>query len=183
VLSELKEWLITIHMITALIILSLLILGAYKSLESELKFNLEKSYRKKIFYAGSVVLLFTLVQTGFGTQVREVVDSFINNIPELSRIKWPENLGELYVVHRSFSWVVIISIALLIFFVRKAEGDKVFFKVALWISGLAICQIIIGLCLASFGIYPVLQIFHLFNSSILICTEFIFLLFVYDSIC
>ena len=56
-----------------------------------------------------VCLLIVLVQIILGTQVRENMDHVIKALGEGAKDQWVANLDLGYIIHRTFSWVVLIS--------------------------------------------------------------------------
>ena len=60
-----------------------------------------------------VCLLIVLVQIILGTQVRENMDHVIQALGENAKDQWVAQLDVIYIVHRTFSWVIFVSHLLL----------------------------------------------------------------------
>lgn len=58
-------------------------------------------------------LVIVLVQIVLGTQVRENMDHVIREVGEQAKDQWIANLDLVYIIHRTFSWVLLISHLLL----------------------------------------------------------------------
>jgi cytochrome c oxidase assembly protein subunit 15 len=61
----------------------------------------------------AINLLIVLVQIVLGTQVRENMDHVIREVGEQAKDQWIVNLDLAYIIHRTFSWVLLVSHLLL----------------------------------------------------------------------
>lgn len=167
--SGLSEWVITIHMIVAMIIVGLLLYAAFKATAGQINLRLTVIHRKHLLIASSALLLITLMQLGLGTQVREAIDTISRSGMFPDRSSWINEVGLIDDIHRSFSWLVLFLSGYLVWFARKAQLDKPFTQLTVWVLALVLSQIIIGIVLAYLGMPPVFQVLHLFGSALLIC--------------
>ncbi len=93
---------ITIHMMGALVLVALmLIFRGILIKESFSALNITSRFRGLLILA----LIFTLIQTVLGTQVREQIDHL--NEAGLARSGWIENLNWQFYVHRTFSLLIL----------------------------------------------------------------------------
>ncbi len=162
--TNLTPWTISIHMFLALAIVALLIVLVHQS-----------SYSAKIaspvgFWLLIAAMAVLLVQILLGTQVREAVDRVANELP---REVWIANLGIEFIIHRSFSWIVLIVHAGLFVKLRATEGSKRF---VLTLILLILGTILTGIGMAYFGVPPVFQPVHLLLATITFGVQFLFLL-------
>jgi cytochrome c oxidase assembly protein subunit 15 len=100
--SNLTPWTITLHMFLALVIIGLLVYLVSKS--SEVGSFLSVPVARGLVLACLGVLI---IQVLMGTEVREVIDQLA---VRMDRSEWIANLGADFVIHRSFSWVVMILV-------------------------------------------------------------------------
>jgi cytochrome c oxidase assembly protein subunit 15 len=162
--TNLTPWTITIHMFVAIVIVALLVYLVHQS-----------SYEKEIhsslgFWWLSACIAVLLVQILLGTQVREAIDQLAGSLP---REAWVSNLGGEFVIHRSFSWIVLILHVGLIVRLYKTEGSKAF---ALTLILLILGTISSGMGMAYFDVPSFLQPIHLVLASITFGMQFAFLL-------
>jgi cytochrome c oxidase assembly protein subunit 15 len=162
--TNLMPWTITVHMFLALLILALLIYVVHQS-----------SYGREInsslgFWWLIASMGVLLVQILLGTQVREAIDQLATAV---SREAWISNLGAEFVIHRSFSWIVLILHVGLIVKLHKTQGSKVF---ALTLILLILGTILTGMCMAYFAVPPFLQPVHLLLATMTFGMQFLFLL-------
>jgi heme a synthase len=54
-------------------------------------------------------VVIVLIQIVLGTQVRENMDHVIQTMGERAKDYWVENLDFVYIIHRTFSWVIVVS--------------------------------------------------------------------------
>ena len=100
VLSPVK---ITLHMLMALVIVALLL---YLIKRSAVKNTAQRFHRTTYFWLG-VALLLTLIQVVMGTQVRELVDEQVKIYGDAAKSQWLNEGWLIFLVHRSFSIVVL----------------------------------------------------------------------------
>ncbi len=150
---------ITLHMFGALAILAVLYL-----LHARLAPLAEDRLDRGTIWSMLALLLLILVQIALGTQVREAVDLIAKNSGGLDRSEWISSLPLVFVVHRSFSWLLLIaSVVLIVRLVRNKRKTRS----ARWILGLCLANIFAGIGLAFFGVPPALQPVHLMLAVLL----------------
>jgi len=112
-----------------------------------------------------------------GTQVREMTDLLKVSHGNAPRSEWVAELEHtwMYVVHRSFSWVILGGAwAFFAMSGRMRSGGRGWHE---WvIFGIVVAQMCLGLVLSQVGILPVAQVLHVGLSSILLCVFFHWLL-------
>jgi heme a synthase len=162
--TNLTPWTITVHMFLALLIVALLIYLVHQS-----------SYEKEInsslgFWWLTACMGVLLVQILLGTQVREAVDQVATLV---ARDAWIGNLGTEFIIHRSFSWIVLILHVGLMVRLYKTEGLKSF---ALTLILLILGTILSGMGMAYFAIPAFLQPVHLLLATATFGMQFMLLL-------
>lgn len=162
--SNLTPWTVTVHMFLALVVVALLIVVYH--LTGEMKVASTK---------GSVALLVAcivalLVQILFGTQVREAIDVVAASA---SRSEWISKLGAEFIIHRSFSWLVLFLHAALLFNLRKTSSSKAF---SLWLFIVILATILSGTGMAYAGVPAFLQPLHLLLATVCFGLQFLLLL-------
>jgi cytochrome c oxidase assembly protein subunit 15 len=100
--SFLLPGVVTAHMILTIAVIYF-ILKAINHEENKIK--IAKNTRNLII----LNLVFIAVQIILGTQVRENMDHVIQKFGESQKDLWIDNLSNVYIIHRSFTWVIIIS--------------------------------------------------------------------------
>jgi cytochrome c oxidase assembly protein subunit 15 len=175
--TNLTPWTVTIHMVLALVIVALIILILHKIRQAETVASyspLQVSVLVKMLLILSMIVL--LVQILFGTQVREAIDSVASVISD--RQEWITATGTSFIVHRSFSWIVLILNALLVAKLWKTGVQNRFtLSVILLILG----TVLTGAGMALFSIPSFLQPVHLLLATATFGVEFLLVLKVNSS--
>lgn len=166
VATNLAHWMVTIHMVIALIIVGLLIYTITKSQQFDvLQLNNDRSL-KLIMVA---VLIVSAIQTISGTQVRENVDAVALVTGEQNRAHWVELLGNMFKFHRTFSAVSALLTIIVVYKFRLAfERNSIIYKSTLALVLMIAAQILSGKVLDNLGFPAQMQSVHLFVGS-LIC--------------
>ena len=154
---------ITIHMMGALAVL--LTLLAMESYLRKLSLNVEKLPRQVPYVMVGVVLL-SVVQIIFGTQVREQIDQMVQQ--ELARIHWIENLNWKFKFHRSFSILVFLANAYLWHHNGRHHWGFWQFR---WVMIIIVLEIITGIFMAYFYVPAPAQPIHLLFSALLFALQ------------
>ncbi len=157
--TNLTTWTITVHMFLALLMVLLLV-----SLQSKTEVVKKvKDNKLALLTAACIVLLF--IQVFLGTEVRAAVDRVSGLLP---RSEWIQNLGSVFITHRTFSWVVLLFHAILIRKIRKTDGLR---ALMLPVLILILGAFLSGVGMAYLGVPAVLQPLHLTLAAVAIGTE------------
>lgn len=166
VYSNLAHWMVTIHMLVALIIVGLLIYTITRSQQFTVEQQNDDAYLKHIMIA---VLIVSLFQTVSGTQVRENIDSLALIMGEQNRQYWVSKLGEWFSFHRTASFLsFILTVEMLRKFRKAFLRNSIVYKAALALLILISVQIFSGKILDNFGFPKQVQSIHLFVGSLIV---------------
>jgi heme a synthase len=163
--TNLTPWTVTVHMFLALVIVALLVYLIHQTYDGE-----QALYSGIGFWWLMACIAVLLVQILLGTQVREAIDRVAS---VMARERWIEAIDAEFVIHRSFSWLVLILHVGLIVNLRKTTGLKAF-PIALIL--LILGTILTGAGMASFAVPPFLQPLHLLLATVSFGMQFLLLL-------
>lgn len=163
--TNLAQWMITIHMLIALIIVGLLIYTITRSQQFTIDaLNDVSGLRSLMLF----ILVLTMVQTLLGTQVRANIDVLAIIMGEPNRSKWVENLGIVFKIHRTFSIVNFGFIVWMMLKIRTGfDRQSIIYKSGLSILMLVAVQIFSGKILELGGFPRYVQSLHLFIGSLI----------------
>lgn len=153
--TNLTPWTITVHMFLAMLIVFLLVYLVDRSRGDSILFS---SSVPRIWLVSCIVVL--SVQILLGTQLREAIDQIANKV---SRDTWIANVGGDFIIHRSFSWVVLILHAGLVWKLVQTQASKAF---SLALILLILATLLTGSGMAYFGVPPFLQPVHLLLATL-----------------
>lgn len=154
--TNLTTWTITLHMFLALLLVGLLVYLYHISATEPP--SAVHSLRLKALLGLNMVLL--LVQIFLGTSVRESIDILASRV---GRAEWIEGLGTGFLVHRSFSNVIVIASAFLVLKLRKSSSEKALSRVLII---LILSTLLTGAGMGYFDVPPYLQPVHLLLASL-----------------
>lgn len=153
---------ITIHMLGAILIVVFLLMLIVRSKVERI--NSSKRTKNTLALFGIIAL----IQLLLGTQVREAVDHLVHD-GILDRSSWLALLPPIFMVHRSFSWIVIAVLYLALRFSKK-DGEQL--GLGKRLIPLVLLQIVVGVSMA-YGNFPAyLQPLHLVGSIGLLAVVF-----------
>jgi len=175
--TNLLPWMITFHMLLALVLVGLLIYAHFRSgllLEEKIQSHYIPKKVEVFLLLGMVLMV---IQVILGTQVREQIDVISSSLGGLLREEWVDRVGLNFLIHRSFS-LVLLGIHVLYFVwaykyaMRKSSirGWSHLLLLALLI------EIVTGIGMAYFGIPAFLQPLHLVLGSIILGLQLVLFL-------
>lgn len=155
--TNLTPWTITIHMFLAIVMVGLL---AWLLARSEDSAVVLSPVLRPWLVAGMVAFA---MQIFLGTEVRAVIDRL--SASTLERAAWIGAVGGAFLLHRTFSWVLIAIQAGLYIKLRKAGAEKSSYLVSIL---LLLCSVLTGSAMAYFGVPALMQPLHLLVAVIAI---------------
>ena len=157
--TNLTTWTITVHMLIALLIVAFLVYLYHKSKSSDDKDKIELTPGTRLLLISSLIVL--VVQVVLGTKVREAIDSIAASITD--RSLWIDNLGIEFLVHRSFSQVVLLINVFLVIKLWKTSYDKALSRILIT---LILGTLLTGAGMGYFSVLAVLQPIHLLLATV-----------------
>lgn len=148
--TNLTQWTITVHMFLAMAIVAILVYLLVVSDTESAKISVQPLVKWWLLFCA----LLLLVQTFFGTQVRESID----RLAGMSRDSWISSLGLDFIIHRSFSWLLLGVHAFLFWKLYKTSSAK---ALSTAIMVLILSSVFSGIGMAYGGVPPFLQPVHL----------------------
>jgi cytochrome c oxidase assembly protein subunit 15 len=178
--TNLTQWVVTVHMLLALVILAI----------SIYTYN----YAKQLNKAPSVImyriawlkgfLFFTLVisiiQIVLGTDVREAVDVIAKSLSYGSKNTWISKVGEVFSYHRDLAILVVIANAVVYkMVIDRFSGKAAPLLTARFILITLLVQLLSGFALAYIAFPSAAQALHILFSTLLFSLQFYLYLLVY----
>lgn len=173
----LAPWIVTLHMMVAIAIVGVLLYVVTRSYSSVLAADSirNRTYINRVLILSSVVLL---IQILLGTQVREEVDEVAHRLGEAGRSQWADELGIKFIIHRSFSWVVVLTQLLWYWRFRQEQKKGVLASLGNSAIGLTAMQLLTGITLANFGMPAIAQPIHLTIAIVALGIQFVLILLI-----
>lgn len=178
VASELETWLITAHMLLAMLIVNLLVYAVYRAMSDDFRQKLQEATPQRLLLLFGGLLGSALVQMVLGTQVREQIDHITNTTPDLPREFWVPSLDVVFEIHRSFSWLILLVSLYLGWYVKQHVSSSLLRRCGFGILAIVLAQVVSGIGMQMFNIPPAFQVVHLVLSALMVCLAFFGLLVV-----
>jgi cytochrome c oxidase assembly protein subunit 15 len=149
--TNLTTWTVTVHMLLALLIVALLVY----------LYRLSEDHQDDHATAGMKALLLAcivtlLIQVFFGTQVRESIDWIAAQSAD--RGSWISKLGLTFLIHRSFSLLVLVLHFILLVKLRKTRENN---SLSVTLIVLLLGTFLTGVGMAYWAVPSTLQPIHL----------------------
>ena len=156
---------ITYHMIGVFLILAVLIWLWHLNNEKE---NRDK-YLVTTAFKGVVLgsVLITLLMVVLGTQVREEIDLIAKTTQD--RSLWIDQLSNMFIIHRSTTWLVLIVNGWLLY---KSFKENWFKIKMVRIAALIFLEIALGIILSYLNVPALSQPIHLFVAALIFAYQF-----------
>ncbi|MBP7346640.1 MAG: COX15/CtaA family protein [Sediminibacterium sp.] len=169
VAAELAPWIVTLHMLLAILIVFILFYILRRIDSPILNENLNV---KKGNVLITVLLVLTLIQILLGTQVREVMDDVIARVGYERRDLWIDGMDFKFYIHRSFS-IVLLLLQVALWRNIKLSGVDDLQKLSNWLLIVVLLEILMGVVMAYFNVPAFAQPIHLTLSIILVGLQFL----------
>ena len=165
--TNLLQWMITVHMLLAILIVCLLIY-VYERAKRAKKVKVESAER--ILWVISLCIVGSLVQIVLGTQVREAIDLVSER---LARSEWIASLGIGFKIHRSYSLFLLAIHACLAWLLYKnRKQSSVLRMTALFLMAVVAVEVLSGVLMAYFGVPAFIQPLHLLLGTLAIGVQY-----------
>lgn len=175
--TNLLAWVVTVHMLVAILILGISIYTYFQARVLRERSLLSNQHAGGIRVLTIIALLLTIIQIGIGTDVREQIDMIATSMNNLNRSEWVQNIGIEFRIHRDLAVVVFIfNFVLLVLIRKKYMGSTYHFKYMTYVALLIIAQIVTGFTLSYLALPPVAQTIHLLLACLIFGAQYYLLL-------
>jgi heme a synthase len=154
--TNLTPWTVSVHLGFALLIVALLVYLFHSTSDSQVNFTPIPKWL--------IISCFglTVIQMIFGVQVREALDQVAFTLSN-NREEWISRLGSEFIIHRSFSWLVLLLNGWLSYKLIKISGHSL---LSTGLAALTLGSIISGVGMAYWAVPAFLQPIHLLISAL-----------------
>ena len=172
VAHELAAWIVTVHMMVALVIVQMLLYVTVRA--GGAGGAGEASHGRSVRRAVAALIVVTLIQIAIGTQVRGGVDAALD--AGVARNAALATVGTLDFLHRDAAFVTLLGAILLCFWLVMGRGNGLLIRWSWAVLGLAVGQVALGVVMAYVSLLPGAQVLHLTVASLLLGAETVLLL-------
>lgn len=178
--TNLTQWVVTVHMLLALVILGIAIYtyNYAKELHKEPSVIMYRILWLKGFLFFTILI--SIVQIILGTEVREAVDVVAKALQYNGRATWISKLGSVFSYHRDLA--VLVSACNFIVYkmvIDRFSGKAWPLITANYLMVVLGVQLVSGLLLSYFGLPPYAQAIHITFSTMMFSLQYYLYLLVY----
>ena len=180
--TNLVPWIVTVHMLLALVILAILVYtyNYAQQMHKAVTIVMAKVVWLKVLIFLAIVV--SVLQIVLGTEVREAVDAVSKALMYNDRESWLTRVGKIFSYHRDSAMVVLILNIIIYKLVKdRFNGKATALMVANSIAVVLIIQILTGLILSNFALPPYAQALHILFSTLLFSLQYYLYLLVYKT--
>ena len=182
VATELSQYVITLHLLLAILLVFSLLFVLIKSGNSSRDFTLQRKSIKTLDWLLVVTMSLSLSQVVLGAQVRDALNEVVQRIGYDQRDNWIGNLDWRFYVHRSFSLIVLGFNIWFIYQLHKTVSGSTIRHLASALVGLIVVEIATGAIMAYFAVPAVAQPVHLFLAIVMVGLQFVIWLLLHPSL-
>jgi cytochrome c oxidase assembly protein subunit 15 len=174
--TNLLPWMVTFHMLLALLMVVVLIYLAYRVRAD--RFNISSQPKRRLLNILLIISGFLiLLQIIFGTQVRETIDGIALSLRFMERETWIGLAGTSFIIHRSFSILLLAGQLVIVYIAYRNHLTQAGISA---LSGLVLALMVLeavsGIIMAYFGIPPFVQPVHLLMALAIFGMQFLMIL-------
>jgi len=178
--TNLMPWVVTVHMLLALVILAILVYTYEYARQVHQKPSVVMARLGVLKFLILLALVVSVGQIVLGTEVREAIDAVSKQLMYNARETWVAKTGNIFSYHRDAAVLVLIFNILIYKMVKdRFNGKATALMVANGVGIVLIIQIITGLLLSNFALPPYAQALHILFSTVLFTLQYYLYLLVY----
>lgn len=178
--TNLTQWVVTLHMLLALLLLAILIYtyNYAKQLHQQPSVIMYRIAWLKGFLAFTILV--SILQIIIGTEVREAIDTVAKSMQFLNRDSWVAKVGDMFVYHRDLAiFLAICNVIVYKMVIDRFNGKGWPLMAANYIMVTLIVQVLTGILLTYFALPAYAQAIHILFSFLLFSLQYYLYLLVY----
>lgn len=171
--TNLVAWIVTVHMLLALLILAILIYTYYYAahLHDTVKTSISGKKWLMVLIVGSIVA--SIVQIVLGTEVREEIDAISKALNGGFRDTWVSKVSDVFVYHRDLAILVaIVNLVLYKLLRDRFSAASTQVQLGNSIVIVLVIQVVSGLLLSNFALPPYAQAIHILFATVLFSLQY-----------
>ena len=186
--SGLQPGIITLHMALAFLLIMVLVTVIWltRRIDPSIDLSPQISCVKPILIMSIIFFSCLFIEGIMGSQLREQTDEFAHaaaladDSGKADRAAWIGQLEEtaIYKVHRSFSWALLITSSLVLFWTNKYSSVRL--KEPRLIFGMVIAMMVMGIVLAHVAILQFVQVLHVGTTAVMLAVTWHWILRVWS---
>jgi cytochrome c oxidase assembly protein subunit 15 len=174
--TNLVAWIITLHMLVAVLIIAVAIYTYHyaKAINDVTMTSNQAGLLLRLVLLLGLVL--SVIQITIGTEVREAIDALLEQNPGLVRGEWLKGLGDIYTYHKDIAIAVVVLNIGVYALIRRKLAQSYQHSFSKVLIGLVLFQFLTGVVLDYLGMPPFAQALHILFAVLFFSAQFYLLL-------
>ena len=173
VASELAQYMITLHLLLAVLVVFALLFVLIRSNAPRLLIKPISGQSSSLSWLILATMLVSIGQLILGTQVRDALDEVVRRLGYSQRANWIDAIDWRFYVHRSFSLIVMVFHLAVIYQLRKLNLTGFISRLSIGLVALVVAEIATGVVMAYFAVPAAAQPVHLVLAVLIIGLQFV----------
>ncbi|MCS6823122.1 MAG: COX15/CtaA family protein [Cytophagaceae bacterium] len=170
--TNLKPLIISIHMWMAIAIILLLVYVWCKLEQKVLLTSESQNNISKMLPLLVTLFILTVIQSLLGSNVRQHIDTISQKLNMQFRETWLDNVGSIYIVHRSFAWIVLLLHIYVAYKILSSQKFEPLRKAVYILLAILVIELLLGLIMAWFSMPAFAQPIHMLMATLLLSAQF-----------
>ena len=174
--TNLVAWIITVHMLIAILILAVSIYTYHEAKVIRNEYLLTNKASVMIKFTAVLALIVSVIQITSGSEVREGIDAVKTQFPELARGEWLSEVGRIFSYHKDIALFTVVINVILYFLLKQRFQKDTVIKSANFLLIFILLQMFTGVTLNYFDLAAWAQAPHILLATLMFGTQFYLLL-------
>ena len=174
--TNLVAWIITVHMLIAILILAVSIYTYHEAKVIRNEYLLTNKASVMIKFTAVLALIVSVIQITIGSEVREGIDAVKTQFPELARGEWLSEVGRIFSYHKDIALFTVVINVILYFLLKQRFQKDTVIKSANFLLIFILLQMFTGVTLNYFDLAAWAQAPHILLATLMFGTQFYLLL-------
>ncbi len=178
--TNLLAWVITLHMLVAILILGIALYTYFIVKRYSLSLAIRSKDLWLLRFISLCVIVVSVIQITIGTEVREGIDAVKTTFPDLERNLWLIETGRVFTQHKQLVWLYLGLSLILSLIIKRVSLRGFLQNLSSLMIVLFVAQIVTGLVLSYFALAPWAQAAHVLLATLLFAVQLYILFVVYS---
>jgi cytochrome c oxidase assembly protein subunit 15 len=171
--AELHPRIVTLHLLLAVAVVFTLMYVMARTFATKVEVG-EIVKKEVLLKVLNTLIVISLLQVLFGTQVREAMDEIAVRMGESNRNQWIDNMDYRFYIHRSFSiLVLILHIGVVYVLNQNVVGKSILHNLTKILMAIIVIEVLTGIVLSYLNVPAAVQPIHVTLAVVSLGLQFV----------
>jgi heme a synthase len=171
--AELHPRIVTLHLLLAVAVVFTLMYVMARTFATKVEVG-EIVKKEVLLKVLNTLIVISLLQVLFGTQVREAMDEIAVRMGESNRNQWIDNMDYRFYIHRSFSiLVLILHIGVVYVLNQNVVGKSILHNLTKILMAIIVIEVLTGIVLSYLNVPAAVQPIHVTLAIVSLGLQFV----------